>query len=180
MLKWAWLGLLALWSVSFQQGCQDVKKALTHLNYYPIRDMRQTVAIDPQRGWFPGPDSLSVPTIGKDRYANEGMPYEVAKTKFSSPFAPDEASVARGDTLFNRFCVTCHGKDMSGIGPVTDLYLPAANLLGENARSQPDGYLYLYMRHGGAIMPAYGNALSAHDAWDVVHFIRHQQKVTPP
>jgi len=42
MLKPAlFLGLVALWSVSFQQGCQDLQKAVTHLTYYPIRDMRQ-------------------------------------------------------------------------------------------------------------------------------------------
>ena len=43
------LGVIALWSVSAHQGCQDLKKSLTHLAYYPIRDMRQTVVIDPQR-----------------------------------------------------------------------------------------------------------------------------------
>ena len=57
--------------------------------------------------------------------------------------------------------------------------MPAANLLGENARQQPDGYLYMYMRHGGAVMPSYGNALSKRDAWDVVHWIRSMQTSTP-
>ena len=59
------LGVIALWSVSFHQGCQDLTKSLTHLSYYPIRDMRQTIVIDPQRRdptnpkWmtFNGPDS---------------------------------------------------------------------------------------------------------------------------
>ena len=61
-----WVGVLALWSSSFQQGCQDVRKAVTHLTYSPTRDMRQTIAILPQRTTWGAPDSLSVPTIGRD------------------------------------------------------------------------------------------------------------------
>ena len=31
----------------------------------------------------------------------------------------------------------------------------------------------------GAVMPSYGNAISARDAWSLVHYIRHMQKVSP-
>src|SRR2546430_7227816 len=81
----AFAALLALWSVSVQQGCNDLKRAVTHLRYYPIRDMRQTVAPDPQRMiwsetkpavWPSVPDSLSVPTIGADAYSYDKPPYE--------------------------------------------------------------------------------------------------------
>ena len=176
------IGLLALWSASFQNGCHDLQKSLTHLNYYPNRDMRRTIVIDPQRVSFRGPDSLAVPTIGRDLW-NETMekaPYDKAKLAMKDPYVSDAGSIVRGDTLYHRFCWTCHGMDMSGIGPVTDKYLPAANMLGDNARQQPDGYLYMYMRHGGAIMPSYGNAVSKRDAWDLIHYIRNMQKLTPP
>lgn len=179
MRRWLALGLLALWSVSWQQGCSDVKKSLTHLLYYPYRDMRHTVAILPQRSGFNQPDSLSVPTIGADVYADDPAPYDNSKGKIHEPFPTDSASIARGDTLLHRFCWTCHGMNMAGVGPITDKYIPAADLLGQNARQQPDGYLFMYMRHGGAVMPSYGNALSAMDAWDMIHYIRHMQQVTP-
>lgn len=182
MLKPALLvGLIALWSASFQNGCSDLTKSVTHLSYYPIRDMRQTVVIDPQRTVFRGPDSLAVPTIGRDRWNEtmEGAPWDKAMKDMKDPYVSDAASLVRGDTLYHRVCWTCHGMNMSGIGPVTDSYMPAANLLGENARQQPDGYLYMYMRHGGAVMPSYGNALSKRDAWDVVHWIRSMQTSTP-
>ena len=39
--------------------------------------------------------------------------------------------------------------------------------------------MYMYMRHGGAVMPSYGNALSSRDGWDLVNYIRHMQKVSP-
>jgi len=182
MLKPAlFLTLVALWAPSFQNGCQDATKAVTHLSYYPIRDMRQTVVIDPQRTVFRGPDSLSVPTTGRDRWNEtmEGAPWDKAKVAMTDPYPVTEESITRGDTLYHRVCWTCHGMAMNGIGPVTDKYMPAANLLGDNARQQPDGYLYMYMRHGGAVMPSYGNAVSKRDAWDIIHWIRKMQKLYP-
>ncbi len=181
------LAFLALWSVSFQQGCQDVTKSLTHWSYYPIRDMRQTIAIDPQRGdpmnpkvlAFRGPDSLSVAGIGRDLYIGEA-PYEPAATlAIQEPFPSDDASIVRGDTLFHTICWTCHGKTMMGDGPVAAQFMPPPDLLAQSTRERTDGFIYSYMRHGGVVMPSFGNALSAHDAWDLIHYIRHQQKVSP-
>lgn len=185
----AFLALLALWSASFQQGCEDTKKSLTHLSYYPIRDMRKTVAVSPQRiAWgssdtlrfrqWGAPDSLNVPAHGADAYRFDTAPYDIAGAKLVAP-ASTEASVARGDSLFHVVCWTCHGKTMVGDGPVTAKFIPPPDLLGESTRGRTDGYIYMYMRHGGAIMPSYGNALSSHDAWSLVHYIRQQQKVSP-
>lgn len=173
------IGLIALWSASFQNGCNDLKKSLTHLSYYPIRDMRQTVVIDPQRTVFRNPDSLSVPTIGRDPYTFDTAPYEVAGAKIQNPIAVGEESVVRGDSLFKRVCTPCHGKTMAGDGLVVANYIPPPDLLAEGTRSRTDGYMYMYMRHGGAVMPSYGNALSSRDGWDLVNYIRHMQKVSP-
>ena len=174
----AFLALLALWSASFQQGCQDLKKSVTHLTYYPIRDMRQTVAIGTQRTTWGAPDSLTVPTIGRDPYMDDIPPYELAAAKLVAP-PSDEPSVARGDSLFHTICWTCHGKTLIGDGPVSAKFIPPPDLLAEATRGRADGYIYMYMRHGGAVMPSYGNAVSSHDAWDIVHYIRHMQKVSP-
>ena len=173
------IGMIALWSASFQQGCEDLKKSVTHLTYYPIRDMRQTVVIDPQRTVFRNPDSLSVPTIGRDRYTFDTAPYEIAGAKISNPIAGQETSVVRGDSLFHRICTPCHGKSMAGDGLVIANYIPPPDLLAEDSRGRSDGYMYMYMRHGGAVMPSYGNALSSRDAWDLINYIRHMQKVSP-
>lgn len=180
------LGLLALWSVSAHQGCEDLKKSLTHLRYYPIRDMRQTIVIDPQRldplnpkvMPFRTPDSLAVPTIGRDRWVGD-PPYDEASKNLHEPFASSDASIVHGDTLFHSICWTCHGATMAGDGPVAAQFMPPPDLLAEATRNRTDGFIFSYMRHGGVVMPSYGNALSAHDAWDLVHYLRHMQKVSP-
>jgi len=183
----AFIALMALWSASFQQGCEDAKKSVTHLKYYPIRDMRQTVVLDPQRdAWSEKgpvrlsqvPDSLSVPTIGRDPYLADIGNYEAIGLKLLAPPATEE-TVARGDSLFHTVCWSCHGKTLMGDGPVSAKFVPPPDLLAEMTRGRTDGYMYMYMRHGGAIMPAYGNLLSSHDAWSVIHYIRHMQKVSP-
>ena len=180
------LGVLALWSFSVHQGCSDLKKSLTHLRYYPIRDMRQTIVIDPQRldplnpkvMTFRGPDSLSVPSIGVDRYAGE-PPYDEASKNLTDPTEVTQASIVRGDTLFHTICWTCHGMTMRGDGPVAPQFMPPPDLMALATRQRTDGFLYSYVRHGGVVMPSYGNALSSRDAWDVIHYIRHMQKVSP-
>ena len=181
------LGLLALWSVSVQQGCNDLKKAVTHWTYYPIRDMRQTIAPHPQRmiwsekgpvAWGAMPDSLSVPTIGVDAYATAAVPYDAVEKKIVAP-PSTAASVAYGDSLFHTICWTCHGKTLAGDGPVAAKFVPPPDLLAEGTRGRTDGFIYMYMRHGGAIMPSYGNLLSSRDAWSLVHYIRHMQQTSP-
>ena len=174
----AFVGLIALWSASFQQGCQDLKHSLTHLSYYPIRDMRQTVSIRPQRTTCGAPDSLSVPTIGRDPYPDDPMPYEVAGVRMVAP-PTSQASEMRGDSLFHTVCWTCHGKTLIGDGPVSAKFIPPPDLLAEGTRGRTDGFIYMYMRHGGAVMPSYGNVLSSRDAWDIVHYVRNMQKVSP-
>ena len=181
------LGVIALWSVSFHQGCQDLSKSLTHLKYYPIRDMRQTVVIDPQRGdpthpkWTPfrGPDSLAVSSIDADRFMGDA-PYDLASAHLVAPAeAKLDSAVVRGDTLFHTFCWTCHGMKMAGDGPVAAQFMPPPDLLAEATRKRTDGFIYMYMRHGGVVMPSYGNAVSSKDAWDIVHYIRSMQKTSP-
>ncbi len=180
------LGVIALWSVSFQQGCKDLKSSLTHWRYYPIRDMRQTVVIDPQRydpthpQWltFRGPDSLAVPSIDVDRHIGEA-PYEETAGLIHDPGVSTPASIVRGDTLFHTICTPCHGMTMKGDGTVAPFFMPPPDLLAEQTRKRSDGFIFSYVRHGGVVMPSYGNALSAHDAWDVIHYLRHMQKVNP-
>ena len=179
MLKpMAVMALIALWSFSVQQGCNDLKKSVTHLSYYPIRDMRQTIVLDPQRSAFGAPDSLSIPVQGRDVYRDDAVPYEVAGAKLVAPPASAQ-TIARGDSLFHTVCWSCHGKTMLGDGPVSALFVPPPDLLAQGTRDRTDGFIYMYMRHGGAIMPSYGNVLTSHDAWSIVHYLRDMQQKSP-
>jgi mono/diheme cytochrome c family protein len=168
--------ILTLFAVpSFQQGLKDLIGSATHLRYFPIRDMRRSVVLAPQKQVNRLPDDVSVPTTGRDIILDR----DVAAEKLRNPIPSDDASVARGDSLFHTFCTPCHGRSMAGDGPVAAQFMPPPDLLAQQTRERKDGYIFSYIRHGGVVMPSYGFQVSAEEAWHLVNFIRHQQKVSP-
>jgi len=170
--------LSVMTAATVQQGCQDVRRAWTHLDYYPIRDMRHTVVLLPQKGFTRLPDSTSIPVNGRER---EDVDRDVlAATLVNPTLAADmDSSVARGEIKFQKNCIPCHGKSMDGTGPVAALFMPPPDLLAEATRGRKDGYIYSYIRHGGIVMPSYGPAVTPAEAWDLINYIRHMQRVSP-
>ena len=43
----------------------------------------------------------------------------------------------------------------------------------------PDGFIYATVLLGGKAMPRIGEGLDDRDRWDLVHFVRHLQAITP-
>ena len=166
---------------SVRQGLNDAFLSVTHLQYYPHRDMRRTVAFVPQHGNIRAPDAESVPVQGKDlTHGLEGIDLATRLgDQLTNPQAADDSSIARGERKFLHTCVPCHGPKLAGDGPVAALFMPPPDLLAEPTRQRKDGYIFSYMRHGGAVMPSYGAQVTVDEAWDVVNFIRHMQKVQP-
>lgn len=170
-----------------QRGCQDSIRSATTWTYFPIRDMRTSVALMPQKGVLLAPDSTSVPVQGLERVPvnASGQPltgleltnYYAATV--TNPVASDDSSVARGQRKFLRTCVPCHGQSLKGDGPVAARFLPPPDLLSANGRGRADGFIYSYIRNGGSIMPSYGAQVTAQEAWDVVNYIRHMQRTSP-
>jgi hypothetical protein len=60
------LVLTLMMATTAQQGCQDLKRSWTRLDYYDVRDMRRTVVLNPQKIAMLAPDTLAVPTSGRD------------------------------------------------------------------------------------------------------------------
>ncbi|HTO92088.1 MAG TPA: cytochrome c [Candidatus Sulfotelmatobacter sp.] len=179
----AFVGLiLVLFSLgSVRQGLNDAFLSVTHLQYYPYRDMRRTVAFVPQHGEMRPPDSTSVPIQGKDiTHGLEGIELATRLGEtLVNPQAADDSSIARGQRKFMKTCIPCHGPTLAGNGPVAALFMPPPDLLAQPTRERKDGYIFSYMRHGGVVMPSYGAQVTPQEAWDVVNFIRHMQKTSP-
>jgi mono/diheme cytochrome c family protein len=158
-------------------GCGDFKRSL-NIVYPPIRDMRHTVVLNPQKVSTRAPDTLSVPVTGHEVELPADKRDAVIAT-LVNPIPTSDASVARGEQVFLRMCTPCHGKSMAGDGPVAAKFIPPPDLLGANTRGRTDGFIYSYIRWGGAIMPKYGQSVSATDAWNVINYIRHMQQTSP-
>jgi mono/diheme cytochrome c family protein len=176
------LAFLAIWGgATVSRGCHDASLSLTHLTYWDKRDMRYTVAPLPQKVYMADPDSMSVPINGIERWnaANETAERERLDKTFVVPTASDTASVARGELKFKRTCIPCHGLGLKGDGPVIAKFIPPPDLLGPTTRARSDGFIYGYIRHGGAVMPSYGAQVTAQEAYDLIHYIRYMQKTQP-
>lgn len=182
MGKLAFLLVVAsLWGVSNQRGCADLRKSITHLAYYPKRDMRSTVGIAPQKTYLRAPDSMSVPIGGREAWIPPGDAAGRARLEatFHNPQASDDSSIARGERKFMRTCVPCHGTTLAGNGPVAAKFIPPPDLLKQTTRDRSDGYIYGYIRNGGAVMPSYGAQVTPQEAHDLINFIRHMQQTSP-
>ena len=95
--------------------------------------------------------------------------------RLENPFseAADE-SIARGRERYGIYCATCHGETGHGDGLVGQKYITPTDLTTEYIRSKPDGDIYYTITYGGlAIMPSYGESMSAEDRWHIVNYIKH-------
>ena len=134
-------------------------------------NMTQTVRIVPGERVFPMPagvvprgGELVIPKDQRDVAARQANPVK------TSP-----ASVAIGREHYVTFCVPCHGPDAKGgtTGPVATKFIPTPDLTNAELQKQrTDGYWHSYIVVGGAVMPAYGEALSSREAWHIVNYLR--------
>ena len=91
----------------------------------------------------------------------------------------DAASLERGQELYLRFCVVCHGPDGVGANAyIAALHpvLPAYNLSGPIVAAYSDPYLYAMIRVGRGLMPEYGSRISHFDRWNVINYVRQLQQ----
>ena len=95
--------------------------------------------------------------------------------KVPNPVKASADSIAVGRERFATFCTPCHGPEAKGgvTGPVATKFIPPPDLTNADLqRQRTDGYWHSYIVVGGAVMPAYGEALSSLEAWHIVNYLR--------
>jgi mono/diheme cytochrome c family protein len=98
------------------------------------------------------------------------------------PIKVDEKLILEGSKNFNIYCSACHGylgdgKGLAGayftVTPV-NLHDPKYKAGGEEPLNR-DGYIFTVIRNGVRSMPSYSHALTEHEAWGVVAYLRALQ-----
>jgi mono/diheme cytochrome c family protein len=91
-----------------------------------------------------------------------------------NPVPPSERSIARGRELFQQNCVVCHGVDGRGDGPQAAELNPAPTdfRLHLPLHTDPQFYAFIHDGYRGTAMPAFGDAFSEEDIWNLVNFLR--------
>ncbi|MEZ4499242.1 MAG: c-type cytochrome [Thermomicrobiales bacterium] len=88
---------------------------------------------------------------------------------------PNEDSIALGEEIYQRACLTCHGSAGEGDGPSAAGMLPApADFTDLANHTHDDAGWYRAIHDGtpGTGMPAFGAQLSDEEIWHVVNYIQ--------
>ena len=192
----AWIGALLIAS----GACSPLDDVMVNIFGRSMRDSR---SFDPYENTIAPPEN-SVPfasgnnTPGPGRL-NTGQPERglmpapfvqadllgPAVQNLPNPVPADQASLERGEVLFNRICAVCHGP--TGVGAQANIIdkhplLIAYDLSGPVVAGYSDGYIYGIMRVGRGVMPPFGHQISHFDRWNSVNYIRvwQSQAGNPP
>ena len=121
--------------------------------------------------------SFAVAMIGGVLYARAAItpPLPQDARTLKNPFAPDTASIARGQDIYQRQCASCHGLAGRGDGPLAATLRPRpADFRVHMAAGHTDGELFTWLSKGvpGTAMPPFESQLSETDRWHLVNYIR--------
>lgn len=152
---------------------------------YDIIKIDWVVFMEIQPSYGPMDDPLPVPARS---IPVEGPAYIPGQGAPVNPVPADEASIARGATLYDINCKMCHGPGGQGNGPIAAFLVnkKPADLTSELVQGQEDGTLFLVITNGiynannslfpdvafSGTMPPLAENLTVADRWDVVNYIR--------
>jgi mono/diheme cytochrome c family protein len=93
-----------------------------------------------------------------------------------NPIPASGSSVNRGKRLFQSYCVTCHGPQGRGDGPVGASLIPKPADLTAMAGAHKDGDFAWKIATGRGAMPGWKSVLKENQIWDLVNFIQTLKK----
>jgi mono/diheme cytochrome c family protein len=96
--------------------------------------------------------------------------------KIMNPVTADATSIAAGQTLFVKYCSSCHGDTGKGEGMMGEELDPKpANLTDADWKhGSSDGEIFTVVSNGvkGTGMKSFSKKLTIHQIWDVVNYVR--------
>lgn len=165
------LGLVAF----FATGC--LKHDKPNVIYMP--DMVYSPAL---KAYEPGamrmPVKGTVPR-GFAPYAYANDP-EAAGRELKNPLSATAAVLDRGQTMYNTYCIVCHGPNGEGDGSVVPKFPRPPSLQSDKVRGWSDGRIYHVVTMGQNLMPSYASQVAPADRWALIQYIRALQKSKNP
>jgi len=102
----------------------------------------------------------------------------LAGKELVNPLPSEKENLDRGEVVFTRFCVSCHGSHADGQGNLftSGLYnFKPASLVNEKMKAAPDGEIYHVITVGQGVMMAHGGQIRPEDRWKIVLHVRQLQ-----
>lgn len=90
----------------------------------------------------------------------------------TNPIKPTDASVKKGQQLFNIYCSVCHGTEGRGGMPMESKIPGIPKFTPELLRSVDDTHMFTMVTSGHGPMPGYAEALTPEERWHVTNYVR--------
>ncbi len=175
-----WAASAVLLAVAGSLGCWE---QLDGGKWFPLMKRQPAVQAFEEvthRGQMQGfaPPEGTVP-VGGDAIPDLAALDLVDQESLQNPIPPTLASMKRGEELYFRYCVVCHGPTGAGDGPVAGApfgkgpligVLPLAGPTGI-ARALTDGHVYTTISNGRVKMPGY-RRIPPEDRWNLINYVR--------
>ncbi|HKJ42776.1 MAG TPA: cytochrome c [Sunxiuqinia sp.] len=109
-------------------------------------------------------------------YTKSDADRKIAGETLTNPLTATSVNIARGQAMFDTYCINCHGPKGDGQGNLftSKKYpYPPANLLSDKIRNSPDGEIYHVITVGWGVMGAHGSMINPDDRWKIVLYIKN-------
>lgn len=140
--------------------------------------------------------SARKPVAGTIAYQGErglsfGMPYgipntlegyELAGTTLVNPVALNKESFEKGQAIYLKMCIHCHGEGGAGDGSMTEgkggKYPTVPSY--QSRKGLPQGKMYHTLQYGKGLMGSHASQLNQEERWQVIHYVTAlMNEVTP-
>lgn len=106
-------------------------------------------------------------------YPNTTAGYEAAGVELMSPLRTTEANIEKGQVLYTRYCLHCHGEKGEGNGKIAQnehiTGIPAYN---GTLAELPVGKMYHTLTWGKGLMGSHASQLNPQERWEVIEYVK--------
>lgn len=114
------------------------------------------------------------------QYPNTPEGYELAGASLRNPLVFDSLHLKKGEELYGKFCVHCHGASGDGQGSiVANGKFPSPGTYWSK-QGLTDGKMFHTMHYGKGLMGSHAGQLSKQERWQLVFYINQLIKSNTP
>lgn len=97
-----------------------------------------------------------------------------------NPLPRSKQVLARGQHLFNTYCIVCHGARGEGDGTIVPRFPRPPSLQSDKVRNWRDADIFRVITCGQNLMPTYATQVEATERWAIIHYVRVLQRSLHP
>jgi mono/diheme cytochrome c family protein len=118
------------------------------------------------------PPPGTVPREGHPfRYAATPTDAERAGRELHNPIASSPEALARGQALYETFCLVCHGAEGRGDGPLVPKIPNPPAYTSTRVRAMAPGHIFHVISRGSGRMPSYAAQIPYEQRWFIVLYV---------